>query len=821
MNSKKDNKFNDTKQLKISSEQKNVAELVKYANVIVDSVAGSGKTTTNIFIAQTLPDTNILLLTYNSKLKVETRERVKALGIRNIEIHSYHSFCVKYYNRKCFTDKIITKIVNDNSKSFSNFSYDIIVIDEAQDMTLLYYRLVNKIYKDNFRSEMDKIVKPCKICILGDKNQSIYAFNGADQRFITFGKKCFNWNSLPWKDCKLSVSFRTTQPNADFLNNCILGEERIKSIKPSKHKPKYIICNTFGNYNTFRNGKGTNKLRKVKPNVPSGNIAFDIIRDYLNKSGNKPSDVFILAPSIKSEQSPARKLENMIKQNLDNILVYVPTSDEEKIDASIIENKLVFSTFHQSKGLERKLVIVYGFDESYMTHFKKGSSLFKCPNELYVATTRALDQLVLLHHYQNDYLPFLRTSLLGHFSEFIEERRISLRSVKSNNTKVDVTQLTKHLKESVVTKCLTFFKIKNIKKIGKKIDIPIKSVQSNTKSVENVSEITGIAIPLYYEYLQRNKIKLLDKLSDDESITKHSEDVSTVSSGKKKTFAFTKDDDSGDSSDSDGGNDDIKKYLVSKLKENVKNKKLTPDEILYIANRWNTYKNGYLYKLDQIKDYNWLTKKDLTSAMKRLIKLNINSEAHFEYFCELTYDYSGIKYLISGFYDCYDYELKTSHTSLEGNSMKLNGLYEFKCVSKLKDEHYLQLAIYAYMDMTKRIEFYENIKRLAKLVQFIDNSNDSGSNSNDSTKGNKDDEDDKDDNDTSNDNPLKVLEHLKTGEINTGYYIYNILTGQKDKIIFKYDNLKKMMTYLIKEKYFSNNNLTDDEFISQIKKLKL
>ena len=45
-------------------------------NVIVDSVAGSGKTTSIIYIAKSLKKKRILLLTYNSKLKIETKERV-------------------------------------------------------------------------------------------------------------------------------------------------------------------------------------------------------------------------------------------------------------------------------------------------------------------------------------------------------------------------------------------------------------------------------------------------------------------------------------------------------------------------------------------------------------------------------------------------------------------------------------------------------------------------------------------------------------------------------------------------------------------------
>ena len=81
----------------ISQEQKDIIDKFKDNNIVVDYVAGIGKTTTNLYIAKHFAKSKILLLTYNSKLKLETRNRVETLKIKNLETHSYHSFCVKYY----------------------------------------------------------------------------------------------------------------------------------------------------------------------------------------------------------------------------------------------------------------------------------------------------------------------------------------------------------------------------------------------------------------------------------------------------------------------------------------------------------------------------------------------------------------------------------------------------------------------------------------------------------------------------------------------------------------------------------------------------
>jgi superfamily I DNA/RNA helicase len=307
---------------KISIEQQNVINNLNNDNVIVESVAGSGKTTTNLFIAKSYPNTNILLLTYNSKLKIETRQKVINHKIHNIEVHSYHSFCVKYYNNKCFTDYEIIRLLKDKCKITKKIFYDIIILDEAQDINPLYYELIHKIFSDNNKN--------AKICLLGDRYQSIYDFNNADSRFIIYAEKLFNFNNFKWEKTKLTESFRITYEMSEFINNCMLEEKRIVSNKITNNKPRYIICDTFKSL-----------------------LPFNEIKYYLDL-GYKPDDIFVLAPSIKNVMCPTRKLENILKTKLSNIPVYVPTSDEEKLDEDILKNKLVFSTFHQSKGLERK-----------------------------------------------------------------------------------------------------------------------------------------------------------------------------------------------------------------------------------------------------------------------------------------------------------------------------------------------------------------------------------------------------------------------------------------------------------------------------------
>jgi ATP-dependent exoDNAse (exonuclease V) beta subunit (contains helicase and exonuclease domains) len=223
-------------------------------------------------------------------------------------------------------------------------AYDIIILDEAQDISELYYRLVLKIYNDNNENKNNENKnnenkniriheKETKICIFGDKNQCIFQFNNADERYIIYANQIYNLNNHKWKMRNLSQSFRITSPMAEFINNCVLNEPRMKSFKRSHYKPRYVVCDCFGD-NKIQNGSS---------------VPFEILKDYLSK-GYSPSDIFILAPSIRGNKNPIKKLENLIISGLNKIQVYIPTSDEEKLDDDVIKNKLVFSSFHQVKG---------------------------------------------------------------------------------------------------------------------------------------------------------------------------------------------------------------------------------------------------------------------------------------------------------------------------------------------------------------------------------------------------------------------------------------------------------------------------------------
>jgi hypothetical protein len=611
----------------ISKEQQEIIDALRERkNVIVNSVAGSGKTTSNLHIANTFKDSSILLLTYNAKLKIETREKIEKLKLTNIEIHSYHSFCVRYYDNSCYTDAEIIQLLKSQNGQTHPFSYDIVILDEAQDISPLYFNLICKICKDNECST------PPQIVILGDEKQSIFDFNKADQRFITFADKIFKFNDYPWEKCILSRSFRITHEMSEFINNVMLSNDRIFSQKVSGIKPRYIICNAHGNTSGF-------------------NRMFSEIEYYLNL-GYLPNEIFILAPSVKHPNSPIRRLENRIKRERPDIPIFVPNGDDAKLDKDILENKMIFSTFHQSKGLERKVVLVSGFDESFFNFYKTKANRSVCPNEFYVATSRALEHMSLFHHYEFDYLPFLDKTRLQKYCEVIKHQELKRTMIKKREITTGVTDLIKHLPQDVLNDCFDLLEIEVINEPDHLLDIEVKTSQitiENGKCLkEEVCEITGIAMQFYVEYLINGDIQTYyELLTNWKDVIKY---YNTHNPDKVEEFDFVN---------------------------------MTPQTLLKIANCWNSTerKSGFLFKLQQIIHYDWVSDENLLKCRKRLNQFGFDKNTQIEVNYQNEQESKSHNIKINGFIDF----------------MHNDRIYELKCVSQLKKEHYLQLAVYKYI----------------------------------------------------------------------------------------------------------------------------
>jgi hypothetical protein len=249
------------------------------------------------------------------------------------------------------------------------------------------------------------------------------------------------------------------------------------------------------------------------------------ILNLLKDPDVNPSDFFILASSVKGTNSSVRRIENILVEN--NIPCHVPMMETEKLDDRVIDGKVVFSTFHSVKGRQRKYVFVVGFDRTPMS--VRDLTPDKCPNTLYVATTRATHGLYLIERADDNgqFFQPLEFLKMNHYdmmnSEFIEFKgtprtlfyckdSLSLQNKKTIFT--TPTELIKFMQESTLEEITPLVeKIFVQKKTDlEPIDIPTV-IKTKQGFYEDVSDLNGIAIPAIY-YDKTNKYKITDNNID-------------------------------------------------------------------------------------------------------------------------------------------------------------------------------------------------------------------------------------------------------------------------------------------------------------------
>jgi hypothetical protein len=442
-------------------------------SLICDSVAGSGKTSTILHIATAFSEKyehkNILQITYNARLKEEVRSKVSRLQLPNIDIHSYHALNLKYYGGHTDKDIIDTVKFDKSIKSYDKF--DLIIIDEAQDMTPPYYSLIKKYIKDNCRK--------IQLILMGDSRQSIYAYNGAKPDYLS---KADEYWPYTFERLQLTTSYRLTPETATFVNNCMLSFDLIKTVKPSNKKVRYLanhkpVKDSSGNWD-YTYGVCDYLLQKVK----SG--------QYL------PEDIFILLPSVRQKNNKCevtQLINNLSKGGID---IY-KAMDDETFSETHAKGKVAISTFHSVKGLERPVVVIFKFCGEYFDYFAKDLNPKKCPEILYVAATRSSRELIV---YQNGYvMPFLNTNNIDEIAEVSGEIHKVKQKKEEKIKTVAITDIVRYLSPELT------YKIKNM------MDPLFVVFQEANKEIllsndlitnccyEQVSDLNGLAIIAKFE----------------------------------------------------------------------------------------------------------------------------------------------------------------------------------------------------------------------------------------------------------------------------------------------------------------------------------
>jgi len=648
---------------KPSGEQQIIIDIVKNGyNVSVDACAGSGKSTTVLSIAKQLPEKKILQLTYNSALRYEIRSKTKEYGLGNMSVHTYHSLAVGFYHPNAYTDTGMRKIFINDVKLQSYIDIDILVIDEAQDMTLLYYRLLVRFLTEIY----EKTNKKIQIVVMGDYKQGLYEFKGADTRFLT--QAPFIWNihpflSTPYFETRsLKMSYRITNEINLFVNKVMLGEERMMSCR-SGPKVSYINCNPLITERII--------IHKIKE---------------LIENGAKQDDFFILAGSVKG--SRIKKLENMLVMN--GINCYVPLFETDKMDERVIQGKVGLSTFHSVKGRQRKYVFIMGFDQNYFSFYGRDLDSDICPNTLYVGATRASEELFLcesnnsiidrpldflkMNHREmknTEYINFIGTprNLFYEKSKDSDSDSIEDEIQRQNVTPTD---LIKFLHEDVLEEITPIVEelFTGCEK-GEIFEIP-SIIQTNNGLYEEVSDLNGIAIPcMYYDDINRKW-----NLSDEPVL---------YSMIHERSLQLEK----------------MDTYIMEAV-DCVDVNMLSVEDYLHASNVYKAIDEQLYSKLHQIKydECNWLDEEVIENCKDR-IQHHIGIECEEE---EPQAEYSIIHSSDEEAHENIDMAL--SDCSLNNFQFRFSArvdlvseksVWELKCTNEISLDHKIQVIIYAWL----------------------------------------------------------------------------------------------------------------------------
>jgi len=655
--------------IQLSEEQQCILDTVKEGhNVMVDAVAGTGKTTLILSIAREMPDTKILQLTYNASLRKDVKETVEKNEIQNLTVHTYHSLAKRYYLSTGYTDTEIRRLLFKNMplKDVSP-KYDMIVLDECQDMTLLYFQLMVKFIKD--------IDCNIQLLILGDYMQGLYDFKGADIRFLTMADQVWegltNLTTQGFQKRTMKMSFRITNQMRNFVNDVMLGEERM---------------------NACRDGSVVTYVRNSRNNI--SRVVYGEITKLL-ENGVNPSEIFVLGGSVKGANSNIRRLENTLVEK--DVPCHVPMLEGDKIDDRVIDGKVVFSTFHSVKGRQRKYVFVVGFDNAYFRFNARTLPRDICPNTLYVAATRATEGLYLLesNNYATDRpLEFLKKSHIDmkrcdyinfkghHQTIFQDEEDMNINDNVVKKHRITPTELVKFISESVIETISPIIDRIFIKETDETITLEIPSVIETKKGYfEEVSDLNGIAIPcVYYDYLK-------------EAFSETEEEFDNIPRGNVLFDVID------NAIDNMRMNDHIfLKEIVNSLPDKIE----TINDYLYVANVSVAVQETLYFKLKQIEpdEYNWLTD-DMVMACKTRLRDVIGPD------CENTMpsvEDTIIHESSEEQHEKIDEYLRTIFD--ETRQFRFTGrvdlisetiAWELKCTSEITIEHLVQVIIYAWL----------------------------------------------------------------------------------------------------------------------------
>lgn len=301
--------------IKLSKEQQEFLGFAQQGhNILVDACIGSGKTTAIQSLCNVLGGKRILYLTYNKLLKLDAKDKIKN---KNVTVTNYHGFAfselIKIGMRVAPSEQI-QKFLQNKDK-LRPICYDVLIIDEYQDIEQEIADMLDFIKMQN---------TDIQIIAVGDMEQKIYDKTTLDvQKFMQ--NLLGDYKKLHFTQC-----FR-------------LSEDLAKRLGDIWHK----------------------KIVGVNNNCRVETMDEYAIVDFL--ALQKCSDILCLGARVGKMTDVLNSLEAKYPDKFNKRTVYASIMDKDCAKGYTDPKKTsaIFTTYDSSKGLERKICVVFDWTEEY------------------------------------------------------------------------------------------------------------------------------------------------------------------------------------------------------------------------------------------------------------------------------------------------------------------------------------------------------------------------------------------------------------------------------------------------------------------------
>lgn len=341
---------------------KEQTKYIKYHNSCkLIACAGSGKTSCIIRKIQYLvpkyyKKNEILVLSFSKFAKTDFTRRCKELNykkfinlnnILTIDSLAYNILTTlkqgKSKNVDTLTTKLLRALKTTKEKRIGRLaSIKYIFIDEAQDLNSTQSQIFLLLLKDGF-----------KVDLVGDPNQNIYQFRKSSDKYLL---------EFPKKDFSLTINFRSSKELVEFSNS--IKPIDTKSVGLFDGKKPTII--DYDNFNLLKSLKGYER-HKIAIISPKRNGGLSEIANILYKHN-------ILFTQFYNESSEIESIQYLPEKEHINLLSY-----------------------HGTKGLEWDLVIMMNCNYKLMNRKPTWEDNNKFQYLLYVASSRAKKELIMVY----------------------------------------------------------------------------------------------------------------------------------------------------------------------------------------------------------------------------------------------------------------------------------------------------------------------------------------------------------------------------------------------------------------------------------------